>query len=493
MTINSCPQGENDAYTAGGLGLKAADTPRDLFVRLLPEFSRMAATKSAASERSYNKAIRALREYIAASGEGETMERFLSGWMLDMYLRGLSAKSSALFFDIISGLYTSAVREGLAQSTDAFRRVKRLAGELTADSKSLSRGDCDAVTTLARSAASRPGRSPRLAPDLLLLSLLEGGADPAKLLGLRRTDVERMGEAASSIAERYSSTRRQYVFDLSPRPATETGLRKRANAILSPLLASAGVTSRIAPAALLAGVWAVAALRCGISPEDVLAVAPDARGALPLSGLFPPAAIDETRKRRLVETVTPMFASDTLRWYAMRLRPRVDYDDLSERLRFLKDDLPVPQLFYPSEEIARRTGKRLTFETRPVIRDVVFFRSRPADIHTLFSRIGDLAWCYTTTGRPGAPYAPISHRAFERFQAAVGTFTPEYEVAPLGTLVPRPGESVVMVGTLFQGQEASVDHVALKEGEPAIYRLRFQSDNGIEWRVRTNQFVKPKP
>lgn len=526
-------------------------TPAGTLISLLPEFRRLSAEKSPSSARSYLKGVRSLAEYLRSVGSeapgntesddsgntesngsgnteggnftGNTLTcggadfeskfgRLLAGWILDMHLRGLTLRTSLLFFDIISGLYGTAVRRGLAPATEVFKTIKSEVRELmaTRDESVFTRSDYSAVMESARKAATHlyPGKgvitsgkgetpaqdngtSPLPAADLLLLALLNPDMDMPALLAVRRRDTAAFDETSAAVLNRHASSRRQYVFDLVTRPTTAKGYLKISEPLMRSLFNRVGVKSPLDASGIVSSVWALSALKGGVSPEDVLGVIGHIPQGIPLLGLFERSEVSPARLGMIKRVVSSAFSCDPYRWYAMRLRPRVKFTDLAGRLSELSGELTPPILFYPSEEIARRTGRRLEFETRPVIKDVVFFRSRLTDILPLFSRIGDMAWCYTTTGRPGAPYAPIPRRAFERFQQTVGSFTPDFEVAPWGGLTPREGERVVMVGGLFEGQEADVEQVKLKDSEPAIYRLRFYSDNGIEWRVATDQFVRP--
>ena len=61
---------------------------------------------------------------------------------------------------------------------------------------------------------------------------------------------------------------------------------------------------------------------------------------------------------------------------------------------------------------------------------------------------------YTVPGTGIRNYAAIPAVDFDIFQRTIGMFTNDCEVAPIGTLTPRPDERVVLVGGLFQGCDA---------------------------------------
>ncbi|MDE5870895.1 MAG: hypothetical protein K2H22_02965 [Muribaculaceae bacterium] len=151
--------------------------------------------------------------------------------------------------------------------------------------------------------------------------------------------------------------------------------------------------------------------------------------------------------------VGKIFLENPPRWYAMSLRPGVRFTQVCRRIQLLAAAHTEPKapilraslantarsadtslsdirLFYPCEEIARAIGKKVVIRERPFIHSVVFFRARITDIGRLFAKIGDLAWCYRQSARPGAPYADISERQFKLFQQTIAQFTPTTRLPP---------------------------------------------------------------
>ena len=218
----------------------------------------------------------------------------------------------------------------------------------------------------------------------------------------------------------------------------------------------------------------------------------------------------------------------------MSLRPGVRFTQVCRRIQLLSKSHTEPSapklraplantarsadtflsdvsLFYPSEEITRAIGKKIVTRQRPFIHSVVFFRAKLTDIGRLFARIGDLAWCYRQSARPGAPYAHISDTQFYLFQQTIARFTPDYEVAPTGELELNQGDRVEILGGLFTGKEATVEELRVKSEESSntsaengkrktendnasgvVYRLNIIGDNGIEWRISSDvRLIKP--
>lgn len=421
----------------------------------------------------------------------------LADWVVSMTHRGLSLRTARLYFDAISGLWSAAVRDSLLPDrAEAFSAIRPRLRELAAaDRGSIAPDTLDRVLRLTRAAAARslPTLADRLAADIILTALLTATPSLADTVRIRTVDIiartaatpdDSVAAELAAIAARHADPRRRYLFDLRQSERTPRQLAAAVDTLVGSLLARYGLDlPGSSPSDTIAAWWLLAALRCGTTPTAAvraLGTTPQALPALSLCATGGSPEPDAT----LTEAVALSFIDDPLRWYAMRLRPHTDYDRLIDRLNIIGGEVPIPELFYPSEEIARRTGRRLTREQRPVIRDIVFFRSRLADILPLFSRIGDLAWCYTVSGRPGSPYAPIPERSFALFQATIGAFTPDYDVAPAGTFTPLPGQRVVIIGGLFDGSEAIIESIQpAPAGSDTLYRFTLTGDNGIEWRI----------
>ncbi len=230
-----------------------------------------------------------------------------------------------------------------------------------------------------------------------------------------------------------------------------------------------------------ADLWAHAALKCGYTPQAITGCLGFRPTANPVFALCPMQPIPDSDAMEMRATVARVITDDPLQWFVMRLRPASGFSSLRQRLASIPSGNHAPTLFYPCEEIATRIGRRLVWRDRPVIPDIVFFRSRRSHVRPLFREIGDLAWCYTT-GRSGT-YAAIPDTEMQRFQQAIGRFTPQSEIFPAGTLAPAPGDTVEIIGGIFAGRHAEVVKTATKPSGVTIYRLILPDNKGIEWRI----------
>ncbi|MBD5261946.1 MAG: hypothetical protein HDS38_07450 [Bacteroides sp.] len=357
----------------------------------------------------------------------------------------------------------------------------------------------------------------------------ESLASPPPLRPLRDT------HELHKIASRHlnGNARRKYIFPLNQSERTPAQLKKHIFKITNALFRRTRLPQATDPNRTVEALWAYAALRAGVPASTIVAHLGHAPLGLPVLKLCNISTLREApilRSRYCeADTAKPTLRSryceaDTFRaigsvfldnppaWYAMSLRPGVRFTQVCRRIQLLSKpntaqrahtepsapilrasltDTPFSslQLFYPCEEIARAIGKKIVIKQRPFIHSVVFFKAKLTDIGPLFACIGDLAWCYKETARPGAPYAHISQQQFELFQRTIARFTPDYEVAPTGELQLKKNDRVEIVGGLFAGHEATFEGLEAPRppeggrGASTVYRLNIIGDNGIEWRV----------
>lgn len=442
------------------------------------------------SIKSYRKALASLYSFLASrTGDADlNRDETLADWFVHLFMKGVSFKTSCLYLDIVSGLYTNALKEGVVTGENPFGRFRtkvRTTGDAVW-SNGLGEQDFRRVMHTTK-AAERQNGERALATDLLLFSLLNGCMDLGRIARLRKEDIGRFDGESAAVLRRRAVPKRKYVFDLSQSDRTPRQLEKFIAGLIQNLCLLRNLPMTGTVKETIESYWAYAALKCGASGSDIVAALGAAPKGIPVLSLYGRPETPTTVSRDLSDEIGLLFIGNALRWYAMRLRPRVRFEEIEARLEQLEGEVNRPQLFYPYDEIAKKTGKKIVMENKPVISDVAFFRCRVTDIFPLFCKIGDLAWCYTSSGRPGSPYAVIPEDNFRKFQETIGHFTSEYRVAPMGTMVPREGEKVVFLGGLFGGQEIDISKVEEAAGASNIYRLSFDSQNGIDWKITVDK------
>lgn len=460
---------------------------------LIQKFRSVISLKSEASQQNYLKALRCLQSFLFTYSYSSLFPspQTLADWFLNMSSRGISPKTAHHYLDIISALYGETL--DTPDSSNPFPQFKADAKKilLLPQNSPIDEIAFNRLLKIIKSSSSQP-KPLQLAADILLFSLLNRAMPLADIAKIKTSQIKPDSDAISQIIERNANPTRKYLFPLDQSKLTPRQLSDSIDRKVRIILLSCGITIVDSISNTIRLLWAHAALRCGIPGSEIISlIGTDITGIPPLS-LCLKADLSPQRAEALSQTVNSLFSSNPLRWYAMKLRSRIDFQDLQRRFSDLKETTTLPELFYPSDEIAKRVGKKVVKDSRPVIRDIVFFKFRVTDIFPLFCKIGDLAWCFTTSGHPGGDYAPIPKASFDLFQETIGHFTPDYEIAPIGGFQPQEGESVVIIQGPLANYQFEVEKA--KDTDRVIFQLNMIGDNGFQWRTSSSRrHLKPTP
>ena len=417
----------------------------------------------------------------------------VTDWATELFRQGLAVNTVVRHLNILSALIKSASKKEMLPPDESPRQLaKFLADKKIQHSKSkIQNSPASPVENnstfkiqnskliLVLREILKKQSDLNVYEDLLLFSLVNGALPVEEVAMIKKGDTDKYNnEVSRLIITRNQSPRREYVFDLRQSYATPRQIRSAIAEGLKLLWEKIDIPADADPHDAVRSLWAACAMSGGATASEALGcVGGPAPYAVP-SFCIPADDIPDTRLWD--NAVHSMIAHELPVWYAMHLRKGVDFDDLrkeiADRVR------PVPELFYPSETVKRRVGNKTVFEEHPFISRTAFFKSRQENILPMFALIGDKAWCYRVTNTPGAPYAAISSRDMRRFQAAIGVFTPDIEIHPLGELTPHPGESVIIIKAGFENREGEVEEV-ISDGSTTLFRIKLSTDQGYEWRM----------
>lgn len=410
---------------------------------------------------------RALRSFVSSCDNSDTeFPDAICAWVVGLQTQGTALSTAVRYVKALSGLYTKAVKAGLAPKTDLFKTLTTaITDEVWTDN--INASDFQRFIALTKKALHAPG-TPDPGADMVLFSLLNGCLSPEEMTRLKADETTDLETESLEIVKRNHAPRRQYVFPLNQSELTPHQLTRGARTRMARALARAGFFPTEDVGAFLQGLWARAALTAGFAPGAITAFLGTVPPQMRVLSLCRPTPLSESDRRKMKAATAEIFVENPLRWYAMRLRQKVSFEQLSGRLAQIGAGLTT---FYPCREIARRVGRRMVFEDEPVIRDIVYFKSRVTEISPLFNSIGDLAWCYKTDGRGGNSYAAIPDRSFREFQAAIGCFTPEYATcfAPQAQL--SPDDRVFVTGGPLTGLTGRVVKSAGETAEGVIHYI----------------------
>lgn len=226
-------------------------------------------------------------------------------------------------------------------------------------------------------------------------------------------------------------------------------------------------------------IWACVALYAGVRPDIVKEILGKVPSRLGILQICDTTQVTEDTLKAIKHEIIMALSGERPQWFAMRLRPKVKYDDIINRFSLLNSEVKMPELFYPCKEIAMRMGRKVVWKGKPFIRDVVFFKEKKRDVFPLFTKIYDLAWCYRTPGGAAGDYAVIPEKAMIDFQKALGIITPDFEVTPSGKMEFKPGDEVVIVnGENVENYGTILKKASFDECGNKIYRVSLLHNNG---------------
>jgi len=407
-------------------------------------------------------------------------EVMAADWATELLRQGLAKSTVIRHLNILSSLVKSAAKKCMMSYSD----VPRTIAKLLTESK---QGMPEFLTALVfegclgvlRGILKNPGDK-GICGDMFAFAMLNGAIPFGEVALLKKGDCEKYDDVSRSILERNQSPRREFVFDLKQSYRTSGQIYSAVAEGLNSVFGRHVAIDGLDPDDLARSMWTACAIRCGATASEALGCV-DGAAPYTVPEFCEPADNASGNKQLWIKSVNSVLIHDMPKWYAMHLRRGIKFDDL--RKEILESIRPVPELFYPCEAIMKHVGNKTVVEDRPFISQTAFFKSRPESVMPMFQMIGDKAWCYRMCNAPDAPYAVISQSEMRRFQAAVGVFTPDVEVHPLGELSPKPGESVIIVMAGYGNREVEVEEVINKDCGSAIFRVKLSTDQGYEWRV----------
>lgn len=526
----------------------------------LAGFRSALPTFGPSAQKSYAKALTSLESFMrTASLQYEPLSTtILADWLITLSLSGHTLSTLLLYLNAISSCAScaSAPTKPSAPSPLTsldFGRLRSILKEIQTEA------EAEKPTTSTRPDRTNRPTSPLPASLLRALHLtatLAGGLSLETAARLRREDLPSLPPEAASVASPFTDPRRRYIFPLDQSSLTT---RQLAHRLAEAFATASDPALRALPTP--AEHWLRTALSIGATPSEAIT----ALGRNPLPGnpilrllpcasapteepmqsmraasfpteepvqsmraasypteepvpsrslSVPPNSVRFPRPEtssRLWALVAEALTDNPLHWYALRLRQGITPEELLSRLKSgpATQDRNPDNYFYPTHRVAHRTPTGVHHTTEPLLPGVIFLRLRSTELTPLLREIGDIAWIYRDPARRDSGYSPIPDRQMNAFQLAIGVFTDETRVAPLGTIAPRPGQRILILGGPLAGHTATfvkgikdprgiknekpnnkkgVENNAVESGnstaqsmDSVLYRLILPGLNGIEW------------
>lgn len=414
-------------------------------------------------------------------------ETHLLEWAAWLIQNGYTQKTVAFYLKQLGTLYNQAAADGLVPDADVLSEVRKRI--LAIPEGDFSKVMVDEVTGLRKflQAWAAGHVTKGLATDIVAFAILNGGMTFEQLANYKKTDYQGNDELLKRVVDKYAQPRNKYLFPLGQSVKTPAQMKKELSKLFYIALTPYGLSLSKNEETTAADLWCLAALQNGVAPRVLLGMTDGYVPSFnPVYRLLEPLTVTVEETAAMQQRLITSLTANPTHWYAMQFRPRVKFEQVKQALEAIKDNVKCTDLFYPSEEIMRRVGNKMVKERKPVIPGLLFFRSRPSDITTIFRHIGNLAWCYRQTNDRTSPYAIIPTSEIHAYQTVIGQFSPDVELLPEGTLSIKENDRVIILGGNLVGQEATVTGVKASEGGRTIYKLSFIGNNSVEWSVTTD-------
>lgn len=293
------------------------------------------------------------------------------------------------------------------------------------------------------------------------------------------------------------SSRKKYVFGLEQGKKRETQISRE---LLHDLWSTANLLGfdfgNCFSRESISSIWIAAAMKVGIPIAEICGLVKQIPSEYSYLKAVGRASLSANRKRAVLQKVADSINDNTRQWFIMKLRSGKTPDDIKEAIAENFAEMVSDTIFYhPAHQVVRydKKNKKIREEV-PYLPGILFFKTRRDKVGTLFSRIGDLAWCYKVSNTPGSPYCTIPIGEMKKFQKYVGQFTPDIKMElvtrddalALGTTVRING------GGMMEGRIGIIQSVKNANGT-RTYTLILSDRDVAMWTVKDIDEVYIEP
>lgn len=401
-------------------------------------------------------------------------------WATELLRQSLSTATVAQRLNILNSLYKTAAENGLIKPCHTPREIARQieASDFTIPPL-LKASVFDKSLSLIRRFA-KDSENYCVYGDILIFSLLNKARNLEEIIYLKKEDIKDHTGHSRNILERKTDSRRRYVFDLKQSIQTKRQIVSTVTEAIKQIFSHIPWFEKCTFEDLANSLWVALAIRSGATLSEAYRCLN--RQAPYVGPSFCKLSGNGHESPLMWQNAIDILITHELpKWYAMHLRRGVCFSDIRQEI--LDRIKPVPELFYPVESIRKKLKGKTKVIEQPFISQTVFFKSYPENVLPMFSEIGDKAWCIKVSSNSDAPYAVIPRNEMLRFQQAIGVFSSDTEVHPLGSLVPKPGETVILIQAGYDGREAKVEEVLQNDCGTVLFRIKLATDYGYEWRT----------
>lgn len=408
----------------------------------------------------------------------------LGEWVGQQFFEGYYAKTVAYNISKVAALYNKAVEDGLATNTDAFSALLTKINNIGSKYDGIRHSDTfKVIQTICRTDCSGD-HSKQLAKDIILFGIFNGGLTLEQIAMYKKDDYTGDNINIKEIVERYYKPKNKYLFPLHQAHSTPKQLLQSIKMLVCLFLKLS--TSKLASDSnyILVNMWSDLAMNCGASSTEIAGCISHTGVSNALTFCVQPSDLDPDKVSQIRNRVIEALRDNPVHWYAMHLRRQIGLKDLTDRLNEKK--IVLDEIFYPMEEIFHKVGKKVTFEKRPVISWLVFYRARVTQLNKLFHEIGDIAWGYRYLRDVKSPYAIIPSNEVREYQQAIGTLSPSTQMVSDDEIEFKNGDYLVVLGGPLNARHGIFISEKKERGDVTgrvVFRISLAGGNNVNWEV----------
>lgn len=289
-------------------------------------------------------------------------------------------------------------------------------------------------------------------------------------------------QIAEIIESMDSSHGRRYVFDLDQPDKRVSGMVRDIKENLNRICASVGIKiSGDDIQERINALWICAALKAGITVEEIKALVPATPREFRILEYVSPAEISATRRDAILCRVADAINDTTMRWYVLNMREKIASDDVRELIR---EEFPSLfehiQLYYPTHYVYRESRKKkLVKKEVPFLPRLLFIKMRSDMVNVLMQKITGIAWGYKYANTPDSSYSVIPQKAMMDFQRHIGVFSDDVKVELIENIKPlEQGQKVRVLRSDFYGMLGEIQSVKNSDGT-AYYTIQITEDTAV--------------
>lgn len=438
------------------------------------------------------KSLKSFRDSTRGN-ERLPLQDLLKIWIVSMVDRGMTVASRKRYAAKLRTIYKEYI--GANDSTvNPFNSVKSLLNcefncccnnkeALTEQNEKLRA----VFKTLVQDAKSRPS----LAVFLYLLFNASSDMESAVML---RTDgyTPKFAQLDDIIDLSSFHQRRRYIFDLAQSRKRIPQLVREVTTDIEHYFISRGLKFANGFSALtISAMWITEAREAGISLPEIRTILTELPGEYAYLDNVHPSDITSLQSDSIKRRVADAFLPSTKRWYAMKLKRGVDYDDIIAAIKEnMPDSFSKIEFFYPTRELVKRDGKKIIREKVPYIPDIVFFNVLPRHVGDIDRcvRLDHRGWVFRTVNTANGDYSIIANESMLTFERAVGRFSSDMKIEMTDRSPVSIGREVRITGGVMAGYKGIIHDI--KNGDDQSGRqlyIKLSASNYVKIEVKVDE------